>query len=696
MKYRRFQKISSKYQLLKSITLPATVLFALIFFFGGCEIKELNAPTWDVELNAPVFNRAYDVKTIIDKDTTVLKYYKDPTNLGLLYYADKKGINPIRVEDKLTFTDVNTGASSVVGQIKINDPQPVSAALEVDSWSGITPGQTVVFPAVTPRPAGKNFDVVQQFESATFDQGTLKLTFTNNNGPIQITLANIIIRDINDNPILFDLNSYTMNQGESREIPFNLAGKTLPNRLSVQSQFSTPGSGGNPVTIPAGAATNFSAAFENLVIAEATAVLPAQNPFSLDSTFVLDDSTYLQSVVFNTGILNMNLTNNLDVEIDINLTLPELKNPSNQAFTQNFTLSRKNTTGATKLVTVDPMTDWSISSATLTNKLSYNVVATAKPTTDVRTINKNDSLSVAITLTNSTLKSFTGKLKPTELDIAESAIDLNLSDLSTKFTVSQINFDNPQIDLVLGSSSSIQLGFSGVIRGTNGIQTRTINIPYSVLSSGSSTVSLSPTELKNFFNGFSSKLPDSLYIVGHAIVNPNYGTGTIANTDSIYGDSEIEIPLKVGISGGVFRDSSDFSFSDENKENIDQLLNAAVGLKLQNGLPVQIQFSGRIYDENQNFLMYFPPQRPAQDTLITIAGGVIDVNGKVTSPTSDSILVQINSDEFDNLSKAKYIITTIKMNTSGGGVQPAQFRTSDLISIRGFGQVKYKVKLDKE
>lgn len=665
-----------------------------ILFFNGCELKQPTLPSWDVELNAPVFNRTYDLKTIIDRDTSVLKYYKDPTNLGLLYFADTKDINPIRVEDKLIFTDVNTGASSKVGQIKITDPQPVTAALEVDAWSGIQPGQTVVFPAISPRPAGKNFDVVQQFESATFDQGTLKLTFVNNNGPIQITLANIIIRDINDNPILFDLNTHVMNPGESKVIPFDLAGKTLPNQLSVQCQFSTPGSGGNAITIPAGAATNFTAAFENLIIAEATAILPQQNPFSLDSTFVLDDSTYLQSVVFNTGVLNLKVTNNLDTEIDITLTLPNLKNPTNQPFTQSFTLTRKNTAGAFKDVKVDPMTDWSISSSTLTNKLAYSVTATAKATTTARTINKNDSMSVLITLTNSTLKSFTGKLKPTHLDIAESAIDLNLSDLSTKFTVSQINFDNPQIDLLLGSSSSIQLGFSGVIRGTNGVQTRTINIPYSILSSGATTVSLSQVELESFFNGFSSKLPDSLYIVGSAIVNPNYSTGTIANTDSIYGDAEIEIPLKVGISGGLFRDSTEFSFSGDNQKQIDQLLNAAVGLKLVNGLPILIQFSGRLYDEGNNFLMFFPPQRTTQDTLISIAAGAVDANGKVITPKQDSVLVQINADEFDKLAKAKYMITTLKMSTTGGGTQAVQFRTSDEIGIRGFGQIKYRVKED--
>lgn len=668
-------------------------LLFLSVFISSCEIKSPVAPSWDVELNVPLINNEYTLLDVINRDSSVLKSYNDPNKLGLLYYSTNKTIDKIVVGDKLKFEQTAKNSSVKVGTVKINDPKPTTTNVIITKWLPVTPGQSQVIFPVSNVPVTQSFDRFQEFEKATFETGILKTIISNNNGPISITINSVVIKDAKTNAVIItDNNAKTIPANSKDSVSYNLAGKTLPDSLKFDLIFSTPGSGGQSVLIPANAATNVTAKIENITISSATAKLPQQDSQTKDSSIVLDDSTKYKNITIENGSLTMTIVNNLDFDLNARFYLTNLKQPNKIMFNKLIQLKRKGTTGSTQIISEPNLNGWQIDSSSLTNVLRYIAIVDIVVPNEVRTITKNDSISFTINLSQLILKSVDGQVKPTKLSSEDTRIGLNTKDIGNKFIYNLINFADPQLNILVQESSTFEIGFVGKIYGKTTTKRDSINIPYSIIKQGLTKIAIDKNQFNNFLNSFGGSLPDSLIIAKEITVNPGFKQGAIANTDSVYGDIKLEFPMQVGISGGKFKDSVNTDFkADENKQ-LDQLNSAYVVLKISNGLPTSITYSGRLFDETNQYLMNLPSKSAVSDTTLTVSGGTVDVNGRVLTPKDDSLFITLSKDEFQKLKKAKYLLLDVRMNTSGAGNSPVQFRTSDKIKIRAYGNVNYRFK----
>ncbi len=676
------------------ILLPFLVLLVLIK--SGCvDIpKDLVMPKWDVDLNVPVSNRTYTLWDAIKKDTSQVKVYNSGSNQGLLYYSDIKEIEKITVGDNLKVDAFTTGSSVQIGAIEIPDPQPVTARI-TPTLLGLTSGNP--FPVIPSGVFFQNFTISQQLKKVKIDNAQLDLEFSNTfPSPIQIVIEKIVIRNYEDNSeVITDTQpDIALSSGGVQSKEYTIINKTIFDSLKIEITISSAGSGGVPKNYN-DETTNLSisARIKNFTFSEVFAKI-AQNDFNISNSVEIDDSTFYQSAVIESGSLNITANSNIDLNLSATLTIPELKDGNGNVFTQVINLGRKE---KNKLIQISSLKNYTLTApgGTPANRINYTLNVTAPATNDFRTILKTDDVSASLNISNLYFRSFIGRVKPTKLNVNETEIDLSIGDFSDKLTVNQIDMENPKIQIKLKKSTNVEIRFSGQMIGRSATRTSTLNIPQTTLSGNETIITLNTADVRNFIKSFSGKLPGTVTVKGEGIVNPSYSMANINSADSVYGTAEIEFPMKVSVTGGSIRDSSTVDLTDNDREEMKKVLGGSLVLDISNGVAFDASFSARVYDASNRFLMNLPPNRTPNDTLVHIQGAVVNSLGKVTAPSNSKITFSLNQDDVDKITRGKYIISKVNFFTSGNNGVPVEFKTSDAIQIKMYGGLKYKVEEKK-
>ena len=245
-----------------------------------------------------------------------------------------------------------------------------------------------------------------------------------------------------------------------------------------------------------------------------------------------------------------------------------------------------------------------------------------------------------------------------------------------------MDFENPEIYFDLYQSASIEVAFSGKLKGTNSTQTRELDIPSTTLKNGMNRVTIDKTELRNFLAGFSGKFPDTFTFYGTSVVNPDYLQGSIANTDSVRGTAYVEFPMKIGILDGTIKDSVKVDLTNDDRDKLNSVGDGTIVLEITNGLAAETQFRGSLY---------VPPLHAPNDSLITVGAAQINSNGEVTSPTTAKVSISLTADEVQKFKESKYVKSNIVFSTQGNGTTPVAIRVTDPISVKAYGTFNYKV-----
>ncbi len=689
---------------LNKVTIVIIVASVLVLL-PSCDVKSPTAPSWDIELNLPLLDSTYSILDIVEKDTTMLR--PDYTKDGLLIYSTTQEVEKIEVSDKLKVDGFVTTSSKEIGSLSIGSDS-VEANVGFD-WSqqGLNPGAQIPILPENNRQVNSNLSEIEQFQTANFEQGVLLIEIRNNfTQHVTLTINGITIKNVASPSEIVAQSStqLVIPPNSTRSFPaIQMSNSvTVKNQLKFETTISMSGSNGNLVTVPQNSFV-VNTKFDDLKVTQASAKIPAQDPVVIDSSiFIESDSpkpTKIKYIKIDQGTLNITMDNNLDVDATIKLEIPNLKNALGVSYVVTRDINRK--VSNFKFVDNVSLSDYSIASLTSvpTNEIKYKVTFTTKASNDFRVIKNSDDFEAKIDFSSLQIKEFDGIVKPTALDETRSAIGLDANDLATKFGFQQINFNKPVIELRLKPSLGTTINFqvSGRLEAQNSLGEKSVlflnkrTMSDTIITETDSIITLNPDSVSNFFKRF-KQLPDSVFVYAGGTLNSLYQEVLVNNTSFVTGNSRIEFPLDLGISGGQFTDSVEVEFDSDQQKTIRDLNSLDMNLVLTNGLPVSLSFTGRLYDSTNTFLMYFPPKYSNQDTLITVPGGITDANGNVTTKTVQTVTVRTEKAESDKLARAKYMRIQIKLNTSRNSNLPVKFKTKDDIRIKGFGGVNYRIK----
>ncbi len=656
-------------------------------------------PSWDTNLTVPLANRLYTVSEIITKDTTLLK-----TGSGNQITVSKSvAFKPTYVNDLLTLNPRDTSVQMQFGAFEVtvaDQVTPIDIPWLPKGYTVPVPDTSMVLTDVQSK--------LPSFENITLRSGTVSLKI-DNNLPVAMDIQGpIYLRDQSGSIVAtFSFSPARIAPHSSRTASDNLAGKTFDSDYQITGlQFHTPGST-TPVTIPSGNLLVATISASNLKASRATVTdLPAQRMADGDTARLrIDDSTVVRELYMRSGGLRFSFTNGVPLAMVFKFRFTELQRRVGSSYvpyedslalapsgTGSMTLNLANT----RIKTLD---------GSLVKSLSVlSSVAIASVSGQTVTLSETDRVSVAVTKVSSiVVDSAVGVVKPTWVNI-DSKIGLNLGVIAQKFS-GQINV--PSASLTLATQSSI--GFPADMYVRIGAKKNAagdsvfMTIPASQrrVASGQDFIHLDPSEVGRFLTQVSGKLPDSIRIVGRALVNPDdvylpnqAGVGTVGSNSSIGGSVIVDLPLTLGIANGYVRDTlalgdttgdghKDFTLD---KEKTKHLNSGKVYVEIENGLPVGVSVKLALLDRTQRLLLSVPQS----GSPLTYAAASVDGDGNVVAPSKSTRVIELTAQEAEQYNPAELISYAVQMNTTDNG--PAvKFKTTDNVRVRVWTHLKVKV-----
>ncbi|MGE5350446.1 MAG: hypothetical protein ACM3P0_00075 [Acidobacteriota bacterium] len=655
------------------------------------------APQWDVNLNMPVMDTTYTLADAIKKSDMIKSYPAGSPQANILYYADNKPIEKVTVGNSLKIDQVvNSNAAEDIGEVKIKDPAPSSASIPVSSiWQGLPQNQSIPLPAASVT-IGQDFGQINEFDYVVLSSGSLELSIQNSMA-VDFQIANFKLFNSNtpNNP-LGSVASITVpanSQSVVVNIPLN-PGAAISNKLSFNGQLSTPGSGGNFVTIPQ-TSIKITASFKNPVVSEVNGKIQV-NTIDMQKSFDLDNQTKFQTVVIDQGTMSLNLTNNIDVDLSATITLLSLYSSPSAQQPYSFTLNIGRKSYAPYILNLHNFV--LRSGGAPTNQITYKVHVTTQASSDNRIIKSTDNISEAIQMSQLSLSSITGIVKPTTIDIKPTTVSLKLGDLQEKLKFAKISFKDPDLKLYLKPSSKFKVKVDGIVKAKGYSQTLKFTDYISNLDGQvDSVVNVPSADLANFLSGFSPNLPTELTITGVATVNPDAEqvVYSVAQSDSITGHAEITFPFNVGIADGEFKDTTDINLKEDLKKEISKIQSVILTLQITNGLPASVKWTGSFLDATKKIkLLDLPPNKQQGENFILVPAATVDANGKVTAPSVKTETIEITGSDVEKFVISEYLISNAILNTSGattGSASPVEFKITDSIRVKASAGVIYRV-----
>ncbi len=685
-----------KYEKIAAVIFPFLVQAIIL---SSCQINEPHMPSWNVSFNVPLTKKNYDMMELLKKSSE-LKFYND--NSKLLYYSKDAQLDNISLSDKLTINGISKSVTQTIGDIKLSSDS-VNANVLYEWAPGLTGGMQTIVPPVVSQSATSYFTLANQFLSAKIQSGKISFTISNQfPAPVSITISNIKLKNRTGELIAQSSQSVTVpakGVGSISGIDI-IQNVVVKNDLALECSISCSGSNGTSITLPS-YSFGVKAKISNVTASEATAQIPTQNPLVIDNNVVIDEgivqATKFSNLKIDKGSLTLSIDNNVDLNGSVTISIPVLKDPQQKPFTRNYFINKKQNS---QIV----INNLSLQNYTLntgdgssTNLINYNISVTPASAPDYRTIKNTDGIKGSISISNLQLGEFSGILKPITVSTQRSGVALNIQDLKDKLQFSQINFKNPIAKLQLNTTAQFELLINGYIEARNkigqravlGLNAKTLG-SNNIISPINSSLNINADSLSAFFKAFSI-LPDSLIVYAGGILNPNYKTLSVKNTDKVSGLARLEFPLEIGIKDAVFKDSLNLDLNSDERDNIKNINSLTAGIDITNGLAAAIDFSGNLYDEKNQFLVEFPPRSTNANSVIAIDGAEVNSSGEPI-PKSQTVTVSLNKTDAEKISRAKYMRVTIKLNTTGASNSPVKFRTSDIFNLHAFASTNYQVK----
>jgi len=419
-------------------------------------------------------------------------------------------------------------------------------------------------------------------------------------------------------------------------------------------------------------------------------VLPPVSETNVTGNFSLADQ--FESIKVESGLIDLEITNYFPSPVRITLRNLILKNAGSGEIIAQLSTPIEILPLQTAKVNSIPISP----GVKVKNQLSLESKISSTGSNGQQITLPDKSLRIKTKYRKLMVSEYTGKLEPTALEKTRSAVSLDVKDIQKKLQFQQIKLKNPKIELRFRSTANIEFSIDGSIEARNAIGQRSVMTLSSrtlnrvIISQVDSVITFNADSVSNFFNKF-SQFPDSIVVYTGGTVNPNHKTINLNKNDQVTINSKMEFPLEIGLSGGEFSDSVKVDLSNDDRKQIKDVNSFGAGLKITNGIPASFSFTAKLYDQNNNFLMYFPPKYSDQDTVINVNGAVVDANGNVTSNTIQNVTVKTLKSEIDKISKAAYMHVKVRLSTSGVGNQTVKFRTDNVIKFLASGSTNYHI-----
>ncbi|MGK9476775.1 hypothetical protein [Melioribacter sp. OK-6-Me] len=673
------------------------IISLITLLITGCNINNPVAPRWDVSATIPIVNKEYLMSELIEDESENLFHYNEGINKDVIYFSESHKIDRIKFEDRLKIDRFSKTITEEIGILKI-ESDTVHGYIS-SSELGLNPSSRVVVPPATNKKVYSDLSEPGNFLQARFKNGSFDLIIRNNfTSDVNITISNISLTNIEDgNIIASHTGEITIPPSQSAYLS-NLkinTGIYVKNRLKLETILSTSGSNGKAVQIPENFLT-VTAITKNLEVTEATAKFPEQDFITVNGKIKIGEKNErISRAVISNGTLDLKLTNNTELDAEIHYRFDNLKTGEGKIFEGSaFIASSK----SQYLFDNKSLAGYTLDAgSTLLEELSYTINYRIISDNKYKTIKSSDNAKADLAFSELTFEEFKGYIAPFEFDPERTSFSFDVG--KDKIDFKELFLSNPIISLKLNTTAEIKFLLNGKLKlympdGTVknfNLNDKTLNT--NLITPSTDRIYLNGDSISAFIEKFNA-IPDSAVIEISGTVNPYFEYLSVKSSDYIEGELQAEIPLDFSLQYGEYSDSIDLDLTEDERDLLKDVKYLEANLIVENGLPVNMSLTGKLYDAAGNFLTYFPPAE-FQDTIITIKGATTDNKGFATSPAEVNIKVMIDSTASAKIASAEYMRIKINFGTNSES-KPVKVRSSDTIKIRAFGVSKYNIEPEND
>ena len=620
---------------------------------AGCTVKPPQVPSTNWVVSISVADDRTTIEQVVSDRSDFLKI-DDESLLTVDFTSDfnrrEEVGNRLRVTPTSNTFGTPIGAINLPGQDLPNITVGLNAILGQDLETGATvpliPGGGFEVDEVLP--------VLVGVRSLTVSEGSIQIDMINNL-PLTLSSVRLALSDQGDSSldipagVIDELDLGTVASGASASGTFSLAGRQISSALAISVTGQTEE--GQNVVIDADAALSIAASISELTVERAFAVIPPQE-FSASQVLAFpDDRIQVTRAVISEGGLTFNVTNEIDIIMEIELRLDDLRKADGS--TNTFLITGLEP-GQVSTVSFDLDDNEFAPEDPLELRISY-AVRTEDSGEPVQIFSTGEVLVEAVTedLVFSRVEGILNRVSLPVPSLTQTVdFPAGLDNVALQSTALSVNLTSG-----IGFRSSIDLD----IQGTNSKGETGSLLISEVFQRGDPdnpvalTLAPSSEDLTDFLN----LLPTEVS------VTPTVQMGDGEGTEVIEPDHWVQIDEVNFVTQGIFRlkndtriepdpifrRQSDAEARDRISANLDS---ASVVTEIENHLPIGVRVSLRVapnaedvygsedlFENNQaNGYLRIP-----KDGAFEVGAGQVDANGRVTQSTTSRQRITLSDDD---------------------------------------------------
>ena len=620
---------------------------------AGCTVKPPQVPSTNWVVSISVADDRTTIEQVVSDRSDFLKI-DDESLLTVDFTSDfnrrEEVGNRLRVTPTSNTFGTPIGAINLPGQDLPNITVGLNAILGQDLETGATvpliPGGGFEVDEVLP--------VLVGVRSLTVSEGSIQIDMINNL-PLTLSSVRMALSDQGDSSLdipagaIDELDLGTVASGASASGTFSLAGRQISSALAISVTGQTEE--GQNVVIDADAALSIAASISELTVERAFAVIPPQE-FSASQVLAFpDDRIQVTRAVISEGGLTFYVTNEIDIIMEIELRLDDLRNADGS--TNTFLITGLEP-GQVSTVSFDLDDNEFAPEDPLELRISY-AVRTEDSGEPVQIFSTGEVLVEAVTedLVFSRVEGILNRVSLPVPSVTQTVdFPAGLDNVALQSTALSVNLTSG-----IGFRSSIDLD----IQGTNSKGETGSLLISEVFQRGDPdnpvalTLAPSSEDLTDFLN----LLPTEVS------VTPTVQMGDGEGTEVIEPDHWVQIDEVNFVTQGIFRlkndtriepdpifrRQSDAEARDRISANLDS---ASVVTEIENHLPIGVRVSLRVapnaedvygsedlFENNQaNGYLRIP-----KDGAFEVGAGQVDANGRVTQSTTSRQRITLSDDD---------------------------------------------------
>lgn len=700
-----------------------TAVAVLILLTGSCvkETYDLNrldeTMSFSPTLVLSAVSGEVTLVDIVKPDDTI--QYDDDDLLKIMFRQDS--VFNFEAEELLEIDDIfSFNEAYRVGVVSINDEEsqldlPLGTivtwfdpALRTE-FESLDDGDPHPFPAFPETDIGNHtLPIFGNFEYATFAGGELIIEVTNELSAALSGARVSLFNSADNSPIGNEVNIPAIAAGATHTTPIDLTGKTLTN--SIYASIILEGSPGttDPVIISMNDLISIKVTGSDMRIDEGRIILPEQllAEFEDDEYVTFDPGNDMEITEFRLteGSINYNIQSELDININIDLTLPTV-NRGGTLFTESLVINPNSTiTGTFSANNMHALLDTDIAKPYNTFPVSYNIVVSSQGS--YVDFNSNDQITFILELPAPEIDFVKGYFGQMSEEFEADTVDIKEVEEFYEQISGDFFFADPSISIDYHNSFSLPVELnlavtgkrSGVPNVNLGLAPFTISYPnwptetdkHDIFTIGKDNSSL--PELI-------SLPPSEIIFGGTATLNPSGNTGSrdnvILGNSRVVGDLEICLPMDLWISNLQFADTLDnFMRIEEDPENEDDfnpedLDYVRLDLTVTNGFPLGVSVALVLYDSLSAENLY------TLDIPGIIEPAPVNASGRVTGNSEKKNQIVLEKEFFTASQEADKVILEFTLNTTGSGSQSVKIYSDYTISFKAGVAVKPDIIVNK-